>query len=35
MVEDVIIGATIFLALVALAYAGRKFNVPHTDIWSA
>jgi len=34
MMEDIIIGVAIFIALVLLAMAGRALNFKHADIWS-
>lgn len=34
MVEDVLIGVMVFIALVVLSFIGRAVNFSHSDIWS-
>ncbi len=34
MAEDVVIGVAIFLAFLALAWAGRQLKFSHADIWA-
>lgn len=34
MAEDIVIGVSIFIALVILAMIGRSVGFKHADIWS-
>ena len=34
MMEDIVIGVAIFIALVLLAMVGRSAGFQHSDIWS-
>lgn len=34
MMEDIVIGVAIFIALVLLAMVGRSAGFSHSDIWS-